>query len=939
MRQHICSFCLLLLAPFVLLAQTTETQLLSGWDKDHTVEWDFYCTAGRNSGCWTKIQVPSHWELQGFGTYNYGRDKVKSDEKGLYKHEFEVKPEWKKKRVFIVFEGSMTDTKVKINGKLAGPVHQGAFYRFKFEIGKLLNFNGKNLLEVEVAKKSADTSVNRAERDADFWVFGGIFRPVYLEAVPEVFMDQISIRAEADGHFYQEVKISGSAKGYQIQSVVENLAGKSLGEISQTLPFSADKLVDIRNSVFSEKSTWISTGTAQISPASFQAWNPENPQLFQVRMRLLKDGKPIHERVQRFGFRTVEFREKDGFYVNGTKVKFKGANRHTFWPDAGRCSSKERSIADVQLMKSMNMNAVRMSHYPPDQHFLDVCDSLGLFVLDELAGWQKHYDTEVGKKLVKEMVLRDVNHPSIVAWDNGNEGGFNFDLDKEFGKYDPQNRIVLHPWALHNGVDTQHYKEFGCCIGSHMNGPQVWMPTEFLHGLYDGGHGAGLEDYWNRMWNDPLCAGGFLWCLADEGVVRRDKNDSIDVKLDQAPDGIVGPYHEKEASFYTIREIWSPVQISGMGKSISQTWNGAFKVENRNFFKDLADYQWKWSLHKAGENQSSGSNLVQAISAQYQAKPQSQIFGQLPTGILENLAKADWLQLEVKDEAGNLIQTKSWPILKEPIPWNPTRLEKNPFEIYADSSLLIVKGKQFAFQFSKKEPLLLAWTHNGKTVPLYQGPAMASGKSKVKSFDSKWNPEKGCYELTWKGAASLRNQRTEVFPDGRIYFDVAYQLEGSHPFAGVTFDWKPENIDSVEWVGRGPYRVWQNRRRGVNFGYWKKAWNQTQTGLSWNYPEWAGYHEDVRWCRFQTSAGNLLLVLEEPDLFVRWGTAKWPEKAWGHAHKPPFPPGDLSILHSIPPIGNKFHPAEATGPQGQMGLIGKTAHSEQPRLRFWMRVE
>jgi beta-galactosidase/beta-glucuronidase len=169
--------------------QETETQLLSGWDKDHTVDWDFYCTGGRNSGKWTKIPVPSNWELKGFGTYNYGREKVKSDEKGLYKYQFKLKPEWKKKRVFIVFEGSMTDTKVKINGKLAGPVHQGVFYRFKYEIGKLLDFKGKNLLEVEVAKKSADTSVNRAERDAYYWVFGGIYRPVYLEAVPEVFIE------------------------------------------------------------------------------------------------------------------------------------------------------------------------------------------------------------------------------------------------------------------------------------------------------------------------------------------------------------------------------------------------------------------------------------------------------------------------------------------------------------------------------------------------------------------------------------------------------------------------------------------------------------------------------------------------------------------------------------------------------------------------------
>ena len=103
------------------------------------------------------------------------------------------------------------------------------------------------------------------------------------------------------------------------------------------------------------------------------------------------------------------------------------------------------------------MNAVRMSHYPPDQDFLDVCDSLGMYVLDELTGWEAKYDTIVGRRLVKEMVVRDVNHPSILFWDNGNEGGFNFDLDHLFDQYDIQKRPLIHPWTIFRGTNTQHY--------------------------------------------------------------------------------------------------------------------------------------------------------------------------------------------------------------------------------------------------------------------------------------------------------------------------------------------------------------------------------------------------------------------------------------------------------------------------------------------------
>ena len=128
-------------------AQEKQIRYLSGTDNKNTVAWDFYCTGGRNSGKWTKIQVPSHWEQQGFGAYNYGRDYKTygrnfrfADEQGLYKYNFNVPASWKDKQVFIVFEGSMTDTEVKVNGKSAGAIHQGAFYRFKYDITDKISF-------------------------------------------------------------------------------------------------------------------------------------------------------------------------------------------------------------------------------------------------------------------------------------------------------------------------------------------------------------------------------------------------------------------------------------------------------------------------------------------------------------------------------------------------------------------------------------------------------------------------------------------------------------------------------------------------------------------------------------------------------------------------------------------------------------------------------
>src|SRR5688572_7905867 len=202
-----------------LFSQQTEKVYLSGTGNDNTKSWEFFCTAGMNSNKWTTIPVPSCWELQGFGKYDYGfaKDSVRGKEKGLYKYSFNVPSVWKNKQVKIVFEGSMTDTEVKINGQSAGETHQGAFYAFKYEITPLLKFGEKNLLEVTVSKHSSNESVNAAERKADFWIFGGIFRPVYLEVLPATYIENIAINAKADGSFNVSLPVRGNSDKATVQ--------------------------------------------------------------------------------------------------------------------------------------------------------------------------------------------------------------------------------------------------------------------------------------------------------------------------------------------------------------------------------------------------------------------------------------------------------------------------------------------------------------------------------------------------------------------------------------------------------------------------------------------------------------------------------------------------------------------------------------------------
>ena len=335
-------------------------------------------------------------------------------------------------------------------------------------------------------------------------------------------------------------------------------------------------------------------------------WTSETPNLYNVEFTLISNGKAIHKTKERFGFRTVEVKERDGVYINGVKVKFKGVNRHSFWPTTGRTLSKRLSLVDALLLKDMNMNAVRMSHYPGDEHWYDVCDSLGIFVLDELAGWHGNYNDTTGAKLVRALIAKNGNHPSVVMWANGNEGGHNYNLDRLFTQNDIQKRHVIHPWEDFGGFDTQHYREYNYGIGNYEHGKSIVMPTEFLHGLYDGGHGAGLQDYWEAMWHNPLSAGGFLWDYADQGIVRRDKNDSIDTDKNRGPDGIVGPYREKEGSYFTIKEVWSPIYVER--REITNGFDGKINIENRYHFTNTNKCSFTYTLTNLKDNSKPSAN-------------------------------------------------------------------------------------------------------------------------------------------------------------------------------------------------------------------------------------------------------------------------------------------------------------------------------------------
>jgi hypothetical protein len=938
------SIVLVILSVFFTLnvgAQKTQKIMLSGKDFEHPVQWDFYCTDGNNSKTWSKINVPSQWELEGFGTYTYGRwykelnEKEPSKEEGFYKYEFEVPQNHKDKEVLIAFGGAMTDTEVKINGKLAGEIHQGGFYEFKYDISALLNYGSKNILEVHVSKHSSNSSVNAAERKADWWLFGGIYRPVWLEVAPKTHITHIAVNPKMDGSITIDMDLRDIPKNATVEATLKGLDGEKFPSFTFRIQAKSTK----------------ETIAAQWK--GVKTWDPESPNLYNLELVLKQNGTVLHKVEKRIGFRTLAFKKQDGIYMNGTKIIMKGINRHSFWPEGGRSTSKRISVLDGTLLKDMNMNAVR-GHYPPDEHFLEVCDSLGLFVLNELAGWQNSYDTKLGTKLVQEMVMRDVNHPSVIIWDNGNEGGWNYDVDKVFGQFDPQKRIVIHPWADFDGWDTHHYPTYLTGMHRFNSGENVFFPTEFMHGTYDNGHGAALEDFWTRYKQSPLFAGGFMWAMLDEAVLRSDWKGTMkfDSKGSLAADGILGPHREREGSYYTVKEVWAPIQFAA--KQITDSFDGSFLITNDYLFSNLNSCKMDYKVLQSDANMLNTDAVSNEISGGKIEIPSIEP-GETHTikfDVPANFFDGDVLSITAHDIQGKEIYTWTWPIHKAKFYASKfliSKIVKTKALAIQNENEVTLKGSDIAVTLNKTTGEIVTVKNGKSIIPLTNGPRPIGMKAKVKEVQVAQEGENAVFSITYSGG--LSSVKWIMHPDGRFKmelvalknaenaggFDGAYFEDKISAF-GISFSFPEKEVTGIKWFGRGPYHVWKNRIKGTTYGVWEKNYNTTITGESFEnliYPEFKGYHANLLGANLKAGESSFKVFSDSENLFLRLFTPDLPKNGFpGSNPQPAFPEGDISFMYEIPAMRD-FKPLEQQGPQSQPTSIRIKKGDDGISMNLW----
>ncbi len=590
------------------------------------------------------------------------------------------------------------------------------------------------------------------------------------------------------------------------------------------------------------------------------------------------------------------------------------------------------------------MNAVRLSHYPPDPAFLEACDELGLYVIDELGGWHGKYDTETGKQLVREMVTRDLNHPSIIWWSNGNEGGWNTELDPEFARWDWQKRPLIHPQGNYGGFETMHYRSYGE-TQEYMRKPELFMPTEMLHGLYDGGHGAGLADYWEIMRRHPRCVGGFLWVLADEGVVRTDQDNRIDNCGNYGADGMVGPHHEKEGSYYTVRQVWCPVQISQL------VWEGAdrarLSLENRYDFTNLDQLRFKWQLVRwAGPYEDKAGFTVLDEGTVKGPDVAPRLAGDLRLTFPAQKNRGDALRLTAMDAQERELWTWVWPVegaASFVVPDFKSRSShQQPLQLEETDSLLTGSAGSRKWYFSKTSGRLIQVQVDGNSISLGNGPRFVAARRGDRSWDVFYNhddpkarskeriyQEIPCQNrltglrVTQRGDSCIQLEETffgpllsanwTITPVGAVSLEYAYQYDGVVELMGIAFDYPEPLVLAKRWLGNGPYRVWQNRLQGPVLGVWQVDYNDPVPAETFIYPEFKGYFSGWKWIELTTREGKIRCFNGSSIPYL----GVYQPRDGRDALLYTLPETGLAFLEVIPAVRNKVNATDLIGPSSQ----------------------
>ena len=651
---------------------------------------DFY-TEQYDVSDWNTIEVPSNWELQGYGVPHYvnidyvfpaNQPHIPHDYNpvGSYIKTVKLPTSWRNKQVYIHFGAVSSAMYVWVNGKKVG-YSQGSKLPAEFNITEYLT-SGSNKIAIEVYRWSDGSYLE----DQDAWSLSGIDREVYLYATPDTHIRDITVHSDLDENFQHGLF------GVDIEFSSFN----RVNELSLT-----DKTADISISVLDEQHKVFTQSVRQslndsnvISVSGLienvAHWSAETPHLYTllIESKVNQQTEVIKKRI---GFRNLQMRN-GLFLVNGKPVTIRGVNRHEHDPVTGKALSLESMQQDIQLMKKLNVNAVRTAHYPNDPRWYQLTDQYGIYVLDE-ANIESHEYMQIGNgqaddqqahrekhhlgyqpqwqaahlDRIQRMVERDKNHPSIILWSMGNEAGLGDAFVKGaqwIKRRDPSRPVTYGGWGAVNGHSDLDYVDIYTPMYDFLHEMEDWVlskpskpmiQAEYAHAM--GNSLGNLQEYWDLIYQHPQLQGGFIWDWVDQTLFKQNADGlkimayGGDFGESPRPDsdnflanGIIQSDRSVNPHAWELKKVYQPFRFS-----VVDLDSLTFTIENHHNFLPASQFDYQWRVEENGTTIKRGN--INGINVQAGKK---QVFSLSTKNLNKDDDKEYHLVLEVTSKADSV---------------------------------------------------------------------------------------------------------------------------------------------------------------------------------------------------------------------------------------------------------------------------------------------
>lgn len=804
---------------------------------------------GFNVAGWSNIKTPGHWELQGFAEPAYG--KVTIDGTGLYRKQVVVPASWKGNPVYICFDGVLYGYTVWVNGRYAGDF-ASSYNRKVFDISKWVKAGETNTIAVRVSRlpKGWEFDTN------DCWSLTGIFRDVTLFSLPRLHIRDIVVNT-----FVHPANATVTVKA-MLKKTPDVSFSKSI-QVSAKLLSPSGKLVkefSLKGGVWPQHAD-TQTRYQEVHIDDPQLWTAETPDLYTLELELKDNGQLIQKHREKIGIREVGW-SNSILTLNGKPIKLRGVNHHDLSPVNGRAITKAELLKDLTVARDANINYIRTSHYPPNPQLLDLCDSMGFYVMDEVPfGFGEHHmnDTaylEILMTRAKATVARDKNHPSVIIWSVGNENPLT-PVAYETGQYvktlDVTRPICFPQIGSYFANNSKKFPDSIDIYAPHYPGNSAlkeW-PTRFNHPMIitEYAHSFGLDfdrmqEQWETMYATPGLAGGSVWHLFDQGILRKRTpklskeeaalyvwKDSLwyfDTGDINGIDGLVYADRTPQVDYWQVRKVYTPVKPLDdtlVYDTVKKTLR--FRLNNRYDFTNLSAVQCSWQL--VANNRVIGSGVSKLncqphdttnvtinvtlpkdlvagycwLKLKFTNKRRYQFFEKVFTvqcnhhtpGLLNNLA----IHSSTPVMNGDATTTSSYQFVLSP---NGDKLQvknKNGVALITDGFFARVNRKPtMAARLKKLNTFILRRQHNTVS-EIKRSKLLVSGK----------------YHSDSTGVPDISGNLVLNFSDSG-YIQVNYQLVPDSSMktpvleSGLSF-LVPPALTELRWVGKGPYAAYPGK--------------------------------------------------------------------------------------------------------------------------------